>query len=139
MKINKLVLCILILLIAFPLLGAKAKNPTLFKMLIRLNKSHMTSLQAMEVAEGYKGKTLTGNGKVKDILRSFASEDEAMVYLTRRYGSKKYELIVAVSKESVQKLKKGKRVKFEGKFAGMSYDTLRFEEGKILSVSFWPF
>jgi len=139
MKINKLLLCILILFIAFPLLSEAAKNPTLFRILKELNKSRETSLQKMEIVQSYKGQVVTGKGKVKDILRSFASENEAMVYLTKRYGDKKYEVIVAVSKESVQKLKKGKRIKFEGNFAGMSYDTLRFEEGKILSVSFWSF
>ncbi|MFC1576671.1 hypothetical protein ACFL3J_03260 [Candidatus Omnitrophota bacterium] len=137
MRNQKLIALCLIVLIAFSSVPSYGKAPTLYDMLRKLNKSRITTLQRSEVVDEYMGQVVKGDGRIKDILKSFSKEGEAMVYLDKPFKGKRYEVVVAVSRESAEKLRKGKRIRFEGKFAGISYETLRFEEGTITCKAWW--
>ena len=142
MKRNKLFVFFLMLVIVFSPLCCYAKTLTLNKMMNQLVKSSLTSLQRMELVEKYKGQIVKGSGRVKDILKSFGSENEAMVYLQKPFRGKQYEVVLTVSIENAEKVKKGKTIRFEGSFEGMTFETLRFKDAKIIKargLCLWPF
>lgn len=136
---NKVLIFSLILFITFSSLSCYAGLLTLNKMLGKLSTPRLTSLQKSNLVEQYKGQEVKGIGKVKDILKSFASENTAMLYIEKPFRGKRYEIVLVVSQNSVKKIKKGQRIRFEGKFVGITFNTLRFEDAKLIHKSWWPF
>ncbi|MFH1594560.1 MAG: hypothetical protein ABID09_07695 [Candidatus Omnitrophota bacterium] len=115
------------------------KGLTLNKLLSKISKSSSTTLERLNTIEEYKGQVVKGAGKVKDILKRNGSEKEALVYIRRPFGGIEYEVIVAVDRESTKEIKKGITVAFEAKFTGLTFETLRFEDGKISRKRILPF
>ena len=73
------------------------------------------------------------------MLKSYGIEGEAMVYLKKHYRSKEYEIVLVVSEESAEKIKKGMSLQFEGNFDGMTYRTLRFKNVGLVTKPWWTF
>jgi len=106
----------------------------------RLTQYGQTSLQRSDALKEYKGFSVRGVGKVTDIIKSPGESDKALVYLTKTYGNKIYELVLTVDADSVEKIKKYSYLKFVGNFEGMALETLRFDDAKILPKPFlWFF
>ncbi|MGB2705238.1 MAG: hypothetical protein WBC74_00010 [Candidatus Omnitrophota bacterium] len=139
MKQIKMLVLFLILCIALSPLSAYAKTLTLNKILSRLAKPRATSLQKLETVEEYKGEIVRGTGTVKDVLKSFGTEGEAMVYLKKYFRGKEYEIVLMVPQGEAEKVRKGMSVKFEAVFVGMTFKTLRFEEAELIKRVFWFF
>lgn len=141
MKKNKFCIGLLSALIVLSAVTCYAENVSLDVMLRQLSKSRLTSLQKLELIEQYTGKIVAGKGKVKDVIKSYGTENEAMVYLSKPVGDKQYELVIMAPQEEADKVRKGKTVGFEGVFAGMSFETLRFKNARITKKrkSWWPF
>lgn len=138
-KKYKFLSCFLMLFIAFSSLSIYAETLSLNKMLNQLARPQLTSLQRSNLIENCKAQRLKGIGRVRDILKSSVSEDEAMIYLAKSFKGKQYEIVLIVSRESAVKIKKGNIIRFEGKFVGMTFETLRFEDAKIIRKPWWSF
>jgi len=144
MKKNIILASVLVCVMAAGQFCAYAKdnnlNP-LTKLLGKLTKSGNTSLMRLDIVDEYKGEIVAGAGKVKDIIKSFGDEDQAMVYLKKSYKGKEYELILLIDALSVEKIQKGKSVNFTGNFVGITYLTLRFENVELATPKswWWPF
>jgi len=139
MKKMKYIALLLIVCMALAPISADAKTIGLKKILNRLTKPRATSLQKMDIVEKFKGELVRGAGTVKDVLKSFGEKDEAMVYLKKYYKGKEYELVLVVPKEQAAKVRKGMGVKFKGVFAGMTFQTLRFENTELIKRFLWFF
>lgn len=131
MKRNKFFIFFLIFFILVSPLSGYAQTIKLHKLLKELTGRRLTTLQKINSIEKYKGLAVKGNGKVKDIIKSFTFKNEARVSLQKYYRGKPYEIILTVSQESAEKLKKGKPVRFEGTFAGMTLETFLFENATL--------
>ena len=118
-------------------LPLEAKVVNINTLLLRTSKPRLTSMQKLDIVESYKGVMFKGKGKVKDIIKSFKSKDKAMVQLVKTIRGQTYEIILIVDKKDVQKTKKGRWITFEGVFAGFNFDTIRFDNVKIISKKWW--
>ena len=141
MKIKTFLAVNLIVCVAFISTNAFAAEGgmTLGQLFKKLTRSNETSLQKMDKLEEYKGLSIRGTGKVKDIMKSPGEADKALVYLIKSYRYKTYELVLTVDAESVKKIKKGNYLRFVGNFEGMALETLRFDDATILSKPFLCF
>lgn len=108
-------------------INAFGADVTLNKVLAKLSKSNVTSLQRSDLIQEYKGQVINGKGKIEDVLKSAASENQAMVYLEKYFKSKRYEIVLSMDIVTAEKLKKGKALKFSGEFDGITGTTLRFK------------
>ena len=121
-------------------LVAYADTMPLDRILSKFSNPHLTSLQKLDLLENYKGTDVKGKGKITDIVKSYGTKDEAMIYMLRTVRGQKYEIVVSVSRESAENIRKGKTINFEGVFTGMSFRTLKLEGGKIIAKAWWwPF
>jgi len=136
---NIIIGLLLICMVVCPALSSYAKTVSLNHLLNQITHPRTTSLQRLDIISDYKGKDIRGSGKVNDILRSFGSENEAMIYLKKSHRGKNLELVLFVDLDTASKIKKGKKIKFEGVFVGMSADSLRFEGVEVTGQTFWPF
>ncbi|MBN1354611.1 MAG: hypothetical protein JW994_08105 [Candidatus Omnitrophica bacterium] len=118
-----------------------AANMSLDNILKQITNPRLTSLQKLAVLEQYKGQTMSGYGKVKDILKGYGPDNIALVYVTRSCRDKEYEIELTVPLASAEKVLKGKKVSFEGIFGGMTFETLRFTDVKMTESkkAWWPF
>ena len=89
---------------------------------------------------------MQGNGIVQDVLKSFGAPGEVTIYAQKEVWGKRYELVLLADQEGAEKIMKGKSIRFEGTFAGLTFETLRFEKVKVKKVSgfawlggLWPF
>lgn len=141
MKKNKFIAILLTLVIALSPLSAYARTVELNTLLRKVTRPNLTSLQRLDIIETYKGKSVRGEEKVKDIRKSLGSEKNATILLQKRYKGKEYDIVLTTSElEKAKKITKGKRVKFVGKFVGMTFETVRFENVKIVQKArLWPF
>jgi len=145
MKAKQYISLFLILSVLFFTFTATADTVKLNKILQQFSDPRVTSLQKVDLIKQYKGQSVRGDGRVRDVVKSFGKDEKALVYLRKPYGGKNFELILTVSQESAEKIKKGRGIKFEGKFAGMTFETLRFDDAKITSkggidwLGWWPF
>ncbi len=139
MKKVKLVSLFLITCMALAPVSVYAKTMGINKILGHLSKPRATSLQKLETVEEYKGEIVRGTGIVKDVLKSFGEESGAMVYLKKNFRGKEYEIVLMVPVDEAEKVKKGMSVKFEAVFAGMTFQTLRFEDAELIKRVFWFF
>ena len=145
MKRKIICLVSILLLTALVSFSSYAENITLDTMLRKLGDRNVTSLKKVELIDSYKGQVVKGAGKVRDVVKSFGSENTALVYIRKPYQGKLYEIILTVDQQSAENIKKGRNIAFEGKFAGMTFETLRLEEGKITGsggmgwFGWWPF
>ena len=73
----------LLIVLSFSVNAFGATVVALNKMLAKLNRSNVTSLQRSDLIQEYKGQVLKGKGKIQDVLKSAASENQAMVYLEK--------------------------------------------------------
>lgn len=138
-KIRLFALFLIFCVVLYPL-SAYGQSVMVTTMLDKLTRPSTTSLQVLNLVEQYKGQTVKGQGKVKDILKSFGDENKAMVYINKPYRGKQYEILLVVDEGTVEKIKKGKGVWFEGKFATMTFRTLRFENAEVKPKPWWwPF
>ena len=138
--LKKLIISLLLVcMVICPALSSYAKTVSLKQLLNQLTHPSITSLQRLDIISEYKGKDIRGSGKVKDIVRSFGSENEAMIYLKKSCKGKSFELVLLVDLDAASKIKKGKKIKFEGVFVGMSANTLRFEGAEVIDRTLWPF
>jgi len=138
---NKIIAFLLAILIAFYPIFTYATTIHLNTLLRNLTRHDLTTIQKMELLDSYKGKIVTGEEMVDDVTKGFASENDITIRFKKRYKGTRYDIILqTVDLETAKDIKKGKRVKFEGEFAGMTFDTLRFENVKIRQKSrWWPF
>ncbi|MBL7158250.1 MAG: hypothetical protein ISS91_01945 [Candidatus Omnitrophica bacterium] len=113
-----------------------ADGMNLNQLLKRLTRAGQTSMQKSDLLQEFKGYSIKGTGKVKDIIKSPGESGKALVYLTRSYRYKKYELVLTMDAESVKKVRKGSYLRFVGSFEGMALETLRFDDAKVLSKPF---
>ena len=118
--------------IALSPLCCYAETISLGKLLRELTGSKITSLEKSNIARKYKGEIVKGTGIVKDIIKTYGAENNAMVYLKKKLRNKEYEIVLIADEKNVHKIRKGKNIAFKGKFAGTSYDAFRFEEVEIL-------
>ena len=141
MKIKTLLAVSLVVCVTFfaTSVFAAEGGMTLGQLFKKLTRSNETSLQKMDKLQEYKGLSIRGTGKVKDIMKSPGEADKALVYLVKSYRYKNYELVLTVDAESVKKIKKGNYLKFVGNFEGMALETLRFDDVTILSKPFLCF
>ena len=109
------------------------------KMFSELTRPRLTSLRKLELVNKYKGEIVKGVGRVKDVVKSYGIEGEAMVYLKKHYRGKEYEIVLVIPEESAEKIKKGMSLTFEGNFAGMTYHTLRFKNVDLIAKPWWYF
>ena len=137
-NVRILALFLLVAITLFPL-SAYAETMSLHKLVSLLNAPRATSFQTMERVNEYKDETVRGSGRVKDVLKSFGTEGEAMVYLKKRINGKTYEIILMVLEEDAEKIKKQRNVRFIGTFAGLTFQTLRFEDAEIVPKSWLDF
>ncbi|MFH1380771.1 MAG: hypothetical protein ABIH57_01180 [Candidatus Omnitrophota bacterium] len=144
MKKRIIIGLILVSLIVVLQVSAYAENGgsiPLNKILQKLTKSNNTSLQRLDLSNQFKGEIVNGSGRVKDVIHSFGEDNKAMVYLSKPYKSKEYEIILLADIESAETIQKGNKIKFEGNFVGTTYQTLRFENAEITLCKswWWPF
>ena len=139
MKSIKLISLLLAFSVMFSPLALCERPVRLKKMLSELTRPRNTSLRKLDIVNKYKGEIVKGVGRVKDVVKSYGIKGEAMVYLKKRYRSKEYELVLIMPEESVEKVKKGMSLQFEGNFAGMTYQTLRFKNVDQVSNVWWFF
>lgn len=139
MKHAKILALFLIACIILSPASAYARTMTLNKILVQLAKARATSLQKLETVEEYKGEIVRGTGTVKDVLKSFGEEGEAMVYLKKNFHGKEYELVLMTPQDEAEQMRKGMSVKFEAVFVGMTFQTLRFEDAELIKRTFWFF
>jgi len=139
---RKIIALFLILFILCPAAELYAKGPTalnLEQLLGKITKPGSTSLQKSDAMDSYKGKIIRGSGVVRDVLRSYGSDNEAMVYLDKAFRGRKYEIVLAVNRDDAEKIIKKKTVSFKGEFSGMSFGTLRFKNAEVKRLWWWPF
>ena len=117
----------LLIVLSFSVNAFGATVVALNKMLAKLNRSNVTSLQRSDLIQEYKGQVLKGKGKIQDVLKSAASENQAMVYLEKYFKNKKYDIVLSMDIVTAEKLKKGKVLNFSGEFDGITGTTLRFK------------
>ena len=117
----------LLIVLSFSVNASGATVVALDKMLAKLNRSNVTSLQRSDLIQEYKGQVLKGKGKIQDVLKSAASENQAMVYLEKYFKNKKYDIVLSMDIVTAEKLKKGKALNFSGEFDGIIGTTLRFK------------
>ena len=133
MKARKVITLFLILFFVFsPLYDTFAQTLTLGKLLGKITKRQLTSIKKLAIIESYKGSEVSGTGKVKDALKTPGSDDKATIYLQKRFKGKYYQIVVIANRGDVAKIRKGKTTRFNGKFVGLSFDTLRFEDAEII-------
>lgn len=137
-KITVFILLLAFSVIAYPI-SAYTQTLTLDKMLGKLTARRTTTLERTELVATYKGQAVKGIGRVKDVMESVTSENKATVYLERLFRGNAYEIVLAVNKEDVQNIRKGKKVRFEGTFVGMSFKTLRFDDATLVKRAWFLF
>ena len=140
MKKNIFLRILLVVFICSYLALAHADIVSIDKILSQFSNPKLTSLQKLDLVESYRGTDVRGKAKVTDVVKSYGNDNEAMIYTTRTVRGQKYEIVVAVPKESVNKIRKGNTIKFEGVFTGMSFRTIKLDGGEIIkSAWWWPF
>ena len=139
MKTSKIFAVIIIFVLLLYPVTVYAGNPTIGRMLAKLSNRRLTSLQKLELIEQYKGDYIKGSGRVRDVLKSFGSKNEAMVYIDKYYRGNKYEIVLMIGQDMVEDIKKGRAIRFEGKFVGMTFRTLRFKDAAIMPRMWWFF
>jgi hypothetical protein len=97
-----------------------------------LTDPSLTNLQKLDLAEKYKDRPVEGKARVKDVIPLYGAENQALVYMEAKLWRGKYEITLVIDQENADKIVKLGMLAFCGKFAGMSYDTFRFENGKLL-------
>ena len=132
MRLTKIIALILVFFIAFSPIYSYAKPLNVKTILKDLTNANLTSLQRSDAVAQYNGQVTVGKGKVKDVLQVAGTKNEAIVYLTRRFGGETYELVLTVDCETAKNIKKGKTIKFEGMFDGTSFNALRFKNVEII-------
>ena len=137
MRFDKIIACFLVSLFLLYPLNALAGPMNLDSLLGKLASRRTTSLERLNLVEEYKGQAVKGSGRVKDVLKSFGEENKAMVYLEKSFAGKPYELVLITDAGAAESIKRGKFVRFEGNFAGMTFETLRFESATVTSPKFW--
>ena len=131
MNRKKLIICLVIVLSIISATSLYAREIRLKKILYRLTKPELTTLQKSALLEEYKGKSVTGFGRVKDVFANPQGEDRATVQLKRRFKGNDYFILLETDKEDVKRLKRNRKVRFVGIFEGMRFATLRFSNVKI--------
>ncbi len=139
MKTRKILIALALILSMIVATHSYADTVKVEKVLSALGSQKLTSLQKMDTVEKYKNNVITGKAKVRDILRSFSSSEEAVVYLQKTYSGHRFEIMLTVDKASAEGIRKGKKVNFEGTLVGVNFDTLRLKDGKITKAGWWIF
>ena len=136
-KIKVLAFLLIITVLVYPI-SSNARVMTITRILSKLTSPRLTTLEKTGFVDQYKEQTVKGSGKVVDILKSHGAEDKAMIKIIKRSRGRKFDIIVIVDRASVAKIRKGRKITFEGTFKGVTFKTVRIEDAKIIGKG-WVF
>ena len=136
-RIKVLAFLLLISVLIYPI-SSDARVMNVTRILSKLTNPSLTTIEKTGFVDQYKEEIVKGSGKVVDILKSHGAEDKAMIKIIKRSRGRKFDIIVIVDRASVAKIKKGKKISFEGTFKGVTFKTVRIEDAKIIGKG-WVF
>lgn len=140
MKRLKILVFFVIFAMLVSTLPAYARTINVNSLLKKLSNPKLTSYQKINYVDKYKGQTVKGSGRIKDVLKRYGTENEVMLYVRRTMRGMEYEITLAATGENLHRVRKGQRISFSGTFTGMAFDRLSFEDVKINAKPWWwPF
>jgi len=137
-KTKVLAVLLLITVLIYPI-SSDARVMTVSRILSKLTNPSLTTIEKTGYVDQFKEQTIKGSGKVVDILKSHGATDKAMIKILKRNRGRKFDIIVIVDRASVAKIRKGKKISFEGTFKGVTFKTVRIEDAKITGKGWFFF